>query len=107
MTMLQSAAHRASRTCSRRASLVSCAFDFILRDYKLPRGVLDLQKQARFDLARIRTLPTATCTVNFFLVMAYIHVMNLRSIDLNLIVILDSLLSERSVTRAARRLYLS
>ena len=39
--------------------------------------------------------------------MAYIHAVNLRSIDLNLIVILDALLSERSVTRAARRLYLS
>lgn len=33
--------------------------------------------------------------------------MNLRSIDLNLLVILDALLSERSVTRAARRLFLS
>ncbi|MES2070545.1 MAG: LysR family transcriptional regulator [Pseudomonadota bacterium] len=35
------------------------------------------------------------------------HQKNLRAIDLNLLVILDALLTERSVTRAAARLYLT
>lgn len=35
------------------------------------------------------------------------HKTNLRAVDLNLLPILDALLGERSVTRAARRLYLS
>jgi len=35
------------------------------------------------------------------------HEKNLRSVDLNLLVILDALLSERSVTRAAARLFLT
>ncbi len=35
------------------------------------------------------------------------HATNLRAVDLNLLVVLDALLEERSVTRAARRLYLS
>lgn len=39
--------------------------------------------------------------------MAYIHAVNLRSVDLNLLVVLDALLTERSVTRAARRLFMS
>jgi DNA-binding transcriptional LysR family regulator len=39
--------------------------------------------------------------------MAYIHRVNLRSVDLNLLVVLDALLTERSVTRAARRLFMS
>ncbi len=33
--------------------------------------------------------------------------MNLRNIDLNLLVILDAVLSEKSVTRAAKRLGMS
>jgi DNA-binding transcriptional LysR family regulator len=40
-------------------------------------------------------------------VMIYIHGMNLSAFDLNLLVALDALLTERSVTRAARRLGLS
>jgi DNA-binding transcriptional LysR family regulator len=39
--------------------------------------------------------------------MAYIRGVNLRSVDLNLLVVLDALLTERSVTRAARRLFMS
>ena len=33
--------------------------------------------------------------------------MNLRSLDLNLLLVLDALLAERNVTRAAQRLHLS
>jgi DNA-binding transcriptional LysR family regulator len=40
-------------------------------------------------------------------VMMYIYVMNLSGIDLNLLTVLDALLDERSVTRAARRVGLS
>ncbi|MDP9000418.1 MAG: LysR family transcriptional regulator [Myxococcota bacterium] len=39
--------------------------------------------------------------------MTYIHEVNLSAIDMNLLVILDALLSEKSVTRAARRVGLS
>jgi len=39
--------------------------------------------------------------------MGYIHAMNLSGIDLNLLVALDALLTEKSVTRAARRVGLS
>lgn len=41
------------------------------------------------------------------LVIRYIHSMNLSSVDLNLLVALEALLEERSVTRAARRVGLS
>jgi DNA-binding transcriptional LysR family regulator len=37
----------------------------------------------------------------------YIHDMNLRTLDLNLLRVLDALLAERNVTRAAARLHLS
>src|SRR5262249_48972348 len=39
--------------------------------------------------------------------MAGIHVMNLQTIDLNLLIIFEALMEERSVTRAARRVGLS
>lgn len=39
--------------------------------------------------------------------MDYIHDMNLRKFDLNLLVILDTLLSERSVTQASKHLYIT
>lgn len=39
--------------------------------------------------------------------MAIIHLMNLQSLDLNLLVVLEALVEERNVTRAARRIGLS
>src|SRR5215207_97297 len=39
--------------------------------------------------------------------MIYIHLMNLNSLDLNLLVALDALLSEANVSRAAMRIGLS
>src|SRR6187401_2344010 len=39
--------------------------------------------------------------------MIYIHIMNLNSLDLNLLVALDALLSEANVSRAAMRIGLS
>lgn len=39
--------------------------------------------------------------------MMYIHAMNIKTFDLNLLRVLDALLSEQSVTRAAERLHLS
>src|SRR6185295_3297312 len=41
------------------------------------------------------------------MVISIIHDMNLRSIDLNLLVAFEALMEERSVTRAARRIGLS
>src|SRR5215831_7559295 len=41
------------------------------------------------------------------MVISIIHVMNLQSIDLNLLVAFEALMEERNVTRAARRVGLS
>ena len=41
------------------------------------------------------------------MIISLIHIMNLQSFDLNLLLAFESLMIERSVTRAAKRLNLS
>lgn len=53
------------------------------------------------------TLRPATFQVESTVLILFIPVANLRNIDINLVLALDALLSERSVTRAAKRIGLS
>ena len=52
-------------------------------------------------------MPTTRASVQFMFVMSNMHAMNLDAMDLNLLRVLDALLSERQLTRAARRVGLS